>query len=1058
MQFSSKVTTWNMTLVKCISTVFGLAALCVLVFAVSAIIISFTASAVQADTFGQNNVNYTYFKWKYLTTEHFDIYYNQEGREIADLAAEIAEDAFAELSQKFGYVHVKDNPIIVVTYQSHNDFEQTNLSGVSPSESTGGFTEFLKNRVVVPFEGNHEQFRHVLHHELTHAMFLNHLFGRGFGAVVTGLTQTRIPHWFTEGLAEYQSRGGLDLETEMVLRDAVINDIIPELYQLDMMGYMGVYKAGQSVVYWIAMRYGDEKIGELLQHIRDLRDFDRALRASIGIDQKELSKRWRRWIKERYWPQVVKMDELDKSTTRLTDHEKDFCYINNSPAISPSGEWIAFLSDRSDYFDVYLMNTIDGKVQRRLVRGQRSGHLEELHWLRPGISWSPDGKNIAFCAKSGGTDALFIIDIEHGKISKSLKFKSDGLFSPSWSPNGMSIAVIRVLNGQSDLAIVDLETGKLQNITSDIYDEADPSWSADSRRLLFTSNRGDAPLDQADQVNKSILLTEYEKFDVYQIDLDSQVLTRITNDPFVERTPLWAPGDDDVILYVSNCTGAYNLYLHTISTSEIRSFTNYVTGAFQPTISPQTKAVAFTSYFNMGYDIFLLNDPFNENYHVSTFVTREAENIPEMKKPMKKSSLGYKDYSNFVFNRLQSGESTPEDIETDSSVAAVELRKRDKNGLYPSKDYSVNLTPDLVYLNAGYSPYYAMQGSGMVMFTDVLGNHNLYLSLDFNRKIEWSNVYLNYEYLARRVSYSIGFYHYAYLYSGNRLLWQDQNLGLFVSSGLPLSRFNRIEFGVNLASIDRSVYDYGEDYYKEGTGNILPAGSSTLTIMPHIGYVHDTSIWRSNIEPSNGGRWRVDLSGSPKLSLDNGRSLEFGTLSFDWRKYFNYRKNYSLALRFSGAASEGANPQRFYMGGVMNWFNPQWDNDQKTVLVDRIDDIYFSSFVTPMRGVGYYHKVGTRYLLANAEFRFPFIKYLLLGWPLPIYLNNIRGAIFTDIGTAWKPDEIGSDLFPTDWVQGFGLGLRLDLGIFPLEWDIAWSKDSKLGLKPQYYVSINAGF
>jgi len=1009
---------------------------------------------IQGATFGQNNVNYSYFTWKFLTTEHFNIYYNQGGREIADLTAEIAEDAFAELSQKFGYVHDYDTPISVITYQSHNDFEQTNLSGVSPSEATGGFTEFLKNRVVVPFEGNHEKFRHVIHHELTHAMFLNHLFGKGFGAVVTGLTQSRIPLWFTEGLAEYQSRDGLDLETEMILRDAVINDLLPELHQFDMLGYMGVYKAGQSVVYWIAMRYGDEKVGELLRHIRDLRDFDRALRAAIGIDQKELSKRWRRWIKERYWPQVVKMDELDKSSSRMTDHEKDYCYINNSPALSPNGEWIAFLSDRSDYFDVYLMSTLDGKVHRRLVRGQRSGRFEELHWLRPGISWSPDGDHIAFCAKSGGLDALYIINVEDGSIHKSLKFNSDGLFSPSWSPDGKSIALVHVLDGRSDLAVVDIETGKLKNITSDIYDEADPSWSADSRCLLFTSNRGDAPLKQTERANRSILFTDYEEFDVYRIELESSELTRITDDAYVERTPIWAPDDKDVILYVSNRTGAYNLYLHRISTSEIRSFTNYVTGAFQPTISPQTKAVAFTSYFNSGYDIFLLNDPFNENHHVSTYVTNEAEKVPEMRTPLKKSSLGFKDYSSFIFNRLQSESRNIEEETKDTTEVTSELRIKDNLGLYPSKDYSVNLTPDLVYVNAGYSPYYAMQGSGMVMFTDVLGNHNLYLSLDLYRSIEWSNIYLNYEYLARRLSYSIGFYHYAYLYRGNRLYWQDQNIGLFVSSGLPLSRFNRLEFGINLASIDRSVYpdNWDRNYYN----NTKPPGSSTLTVIPRVGYVHDTSIWRSRVEPSNGARWRVDLTGSPKISLDNSESLEFVTLSFDWRNYINYRKNYSVAFRFSGSASEGRNPQRFYMGGVMNWFNPQWDNDRNTVIVDRIDDIYFSSFITPMRGVGYYNKVGTRYLLGNAEFRFPFIRYLLLGWPLPIFLNNVRGAIFTDVGTAWKPEDIEG--IPTDWVQGFGFGLRLDLGIFPLEWDIAWSRDSKLGMRPQYYFSINAGF
>ncbi len=330
-----------------------------------------------ATTFGKNTVQYTYFQWKYLTTEHFDVYYNQGGKAVADFAAEVLEDAYRKIADSFHYSTDSDEPITIITYQSHNDFEQTNTTGGQPGESTGGLTEFLKSRVVLPFQGDHEAFRHVLHHELTHAMMLNMLYGRGFGAIVSGISRARVPLWFTEGLAEYQSRGGLDSETEMYLRDAIYNDILPDIYELDAYGYLGVYKCGQSILYWIAWRYGDEKIGELLQNIKRLHDFDRALKASIGISREELFKRWRRFIKERYWPQVANLDPPDAFSRQVTDHKKEYSYVNNSPAISPNGEWLAFLSNRSDYFDIYLMNTLNGEVKKRLVRAERSCQFEE---------------------------------------------------------------------------------------------------------------------------------------------------------------------------------------------------------------------------------------------------------------------------------------------------------------------------------------------------------------------------------------------------------------------------------------------------------------------------------------------------------------------------------------------------------------------------------------------------------------------------------------------------------------------------------------------------------
>ena len=81
-------------------------------------------SASKAATFGKNKVQYSYFDWKYLTTEHFDIYYTQDGRKIADFAADVAEQSYEILKVKLGYYPDDPEPIILVTHQSHNDFEQ----------------------------------------------------------------------------------------------------------------------------------------------------------------------------------------------------------------------------------------------------------------------------------------------------------------------------------------------------------------------------------------------------------------------------------------------------------------------------------------------------------------------------------------------------------------------------------------------------------------------------------------------------------------------------------------------------------------------------------------------------------------------------------------------------------------------------------------------------------------------------------------------------------------------------------------------------------------------
>ncbi len=1002
-----------------------------------------------AQSFGKNKVQYTYFKWQYLATEHFNIYYNQNGRLVADFAAEVAEDAYMKLVRGFRYSVPTQDPITMITYKSHNDFTQTNVTSEQPEEGVGGFTEFLKVRAVVPFEGDHEKFRHVIHHELTHVIMLKLLYGEGFGAIISGISQSNLPLWFTEGLAEYQSRGGLDRETEMFLRDAVVNDLIPEIYELDELGYLGLYKCGQSILYYIANRYGDEKIAEILHQLRGLRDFDKALKVSIGIDTEELSKRWRRWIKERYWPQVAKMDPPDRYANALTNHKREYCYINNSPSLSPDGNYIAFLSDRSDYFDVYLMRTIDGKIEKRLVHGQRTGQFEELHWLRPGISWSPDGTRIVLAAKAGKQDALYIVDVKKAKVIKQLKFKTDGIFSPAWSPRGDEIAFVMVLDGKSDIAVYNLINGELKLITDDLFDDDDPSWSLDGTRILFTSNRGGL-----DKVPANTLFNHpIDEFDVYEIECGSGVIRRLTFDAQIVRTPLWMPRDS-TILYVSNISGAYNLYLHNLITGERRALTNIVTGAFQPSVSLKAQSLAFTVYYDNGYDIYIKHNFLNDkNLDITATDIPKAERISPAGGKNGEFFVSSSDYSHYVFDRLFVMMDSTKKKEAQDTTALTS-RTRDSEGRYSSHNYKVQLTPDMFYVAASYNPYFKTQGTAVVLFSDVLGNHHIYLAADVNRSTENSNFFTAYQYLARRMDLSLGIYHYAYPFDYGLL--RDRNYGIFLGSSYPLNRYNRVEFTGDYSIIERSVLvgELRNNEYRE----YYQSQERRSTIIPHIGYVHDTSIWHSSVEPANGGRWRVDAQFSPAVGVGD-QKISFRTLSFDWRYYINYHKNYTLGIRFSGGGSEGTNPQKFFLGGLSNWFNPKYDNDEGKPLVERVEDIYFSNFVGPLRGVGYYNRAGTRYILNNLEFRFPFIRYLKFGFPIPAYFRNVRGCFFADTGIAWDPRDRNTSLEKQRATFGFGFGIRLDLGIFPLQWDVAWSPhniDQKM--VPQYYFSINTGF
>ncbi len=141
--------------------------------------------------FGQNKVQYRNFEWSVFQTEHFDIYYHQEGQEIAEFAAVSSELAYDELRREFRFDLSHRIPVIL--YNSHNDFQQTNVIPNILPEGVGGFTEYLKHRIVVPFQGSYRDFRHVLHHELVHAVSMAMLYGTGITALINQAQTGSLP-------------------------------------------------------------------------------------------------------------------------------------------------------------------------------------------------------------------------------------------------------------------------------------------------------------------------------------------------------------------------------------------------------------------------------------------------------------------------------------------------------------------------------------------------------------------------------------------------------------------------------------------------------------------------------------------------------------------------------------------------------------------------------------------------------------------------------------------------------------------------------------------------
>src|SRR5260221_2399400 len=161
-------------------------------------------SPAGAQYFGRNKVQYRTFSFQILKTEHFDLYYYPEERDAAEVASRMAERWYARLSRFFD--HQLHNRQVLILYAAPEHFRQTNAVEGLIGEGTGGVTDALKRRIVLPMSGSLADTNHVIGHELVHAFqFDMTRTDPRESATGSGPGILQYPLWFVEGMAEYLS-------------------------------------------------------------------------------------------------------------------------------------------------------------------------------------------------------------------------------------------------------------------------------------------------------------------------------------------------------------------------------------------------------------------------------------------------------------------------------------------------------------------------------------------------------------------------------------------------------------------------------------------------------------------------------------------------------------------------------------------------------------------------------------------------------------------------------------------------------------------------------------
>ncbi|MGH9729964.1 MAG: translocation protein TolB [Candidatus Acidiferrales bacterium] len=178
-------------------------------------------------------------------------------------------------------------------------------------------------------------------------------------------------------------------------------------------------------------------------------------------------------------------------TNRLMSFPR-FPGTNSSPAFSPNGSDVAFMSSHGGDPQIFVTDTTGGHMRR----------LTYTVGVSTSPTWNPKtGNQIIFVSDRGGLPDLFQMNADGSNVQKIPLSAATGVaakdlpatgyvIDPAWSPNGELLAFSwRRPQGNYDIYIMDLASHQLAELTRDSGQNERPSWAPDGRHIVFESTR-----------------------------------------------------------------------------------------------------------------------------------------------------------------------------------------------------------------------------------------------------------------------------------------------------------------------------------------------------------------------------------------------------------------------------------------------------------------------------------------------------------------------------------------------------------------------------------------
>ncbi len=1050
-----------------------------------------------------------HLEWQVLETPHFSVHffkppdnqdYSYRNEQLAQEVAHIAEEVFSQIHEQIdlstGSRLSPTSPKIAIIMEDFTDYVQgfassfphrvirLSLTPPNPKSFDLKFKSWLK--MVITHE-----YTHLAHFEMAKGptAALRALFGQII--VPNGLQ----PTWAIEGLAVYDETKfnpegggrGLDPRYEMYLRMAILENRLNALDQLS--GYYltswpdgtAPYIYGQSLIHFIAQRYGEDKVMALSEVFcrYPYLGFNYAFKKVLGLDLDQLYQNWKEALQEKYQTQAQKIKAKTISpppSRQLTNYQYWVDYPRwISAPISTSGASSDKIAIRvstphsSPFIQIIDPSASSTPLSLTSSTIKEQSLIKRVYGGDSSFDISPEGDKIIYAKLADYQQFyqfydLYVYDLN---LNKEIRL-SEGLRArdPAWSPDPQNPQIVAVINeaGTNNLALINLPLSSSTETSPDRSLSTSPSHSSyqliTSPDILFLTNFEEgtqiyqpAWSPQGDKIAFSAWREGYT--DLYLLNLNSADLNKSTlqlifQDKYLDLAPCWSPDGKYLFFSSDRSEGIYNIFAFSLPQKKLCQITNVLSGAFEPALSPDGKRLAYIEYHSTGYELHLMEiDPTRweeiEYIEPSSFNLSLGPNL----NPINEINQRQLTSPSAKEEKKEEGQQTKNSANLPSSFSAAPSELVKDN--YPIHPYHplASLWPPTFWLPTVQIKEKDLDLGFSTELTDFLGFYSLPLVI-------------TYDDLANRLNYSLDYYNYRHLpvinlYLEGRadldspLSWPEEgktgiNLS-FSSSGqttlLTSSNNSRpyrqtFSLGYQYKRISLAEEEEEEDkiFFEaaDSTNHQNQPQAENLASL-RLSYTYsDLEKYGFSISPEQGQAFSLNYEYADKIL---GSDYSFAKFILEGRKFISLpplHHVFSLRLVAGGGRSSGATTalpeeEKFKLGG---------HHSADSLLTMTNSEV--NTFA--LRGYKPGFLQGDHLLLASLEYRFPLanIEHSLKGGPFSFFfLERLSGTLFIDLGKAWdnlennkgninlpSPDTYGSEETNCSWL-GFKAGIGAEL-------------------------------